>query len=177
MHVAKIAAGTAGAAVLAGGLSAALAASASTVSPRAAAAPAGGAIQIFVTPDLTSQNGGGSILIVGAIADHGRTAGNKSGVATLTKGTLTVDLTKLNNASGKPTMLDTATCSVVFEVSAPVTIVSGTGTYVGAHGTLVFHETFAAILPRLANGKCNDSNSAVPVSQYGQVQGAGTIGF
>jgi hypothetical protein len=166
-------------AVLGGGLSAGLVASATTASPKAATPLKGGPIQIFVTPNLQSQNGGGTILFVGAIADHGTTAGNKSGVATLTKGTITVDLSKLNSASNSanPSMLNQTTCSFVVKISAPVTIVSGTGAYAGAHGTLVLHEVFAAILPRLANGKCNGSNSAVPVSQYGEIQGAGTIGF
>jgi hypothetical protein len=141
----------------------------------------GGAIEVFVTPSETG-NGGGTILIVGAIADHGSTSKTTAkgiGTATMTKGTLMLDLSKLNTASNNasPSMMNNTTCSFVFSDSAPVTIVSGTGAYVGAHGTVLIHEVFSLILPRLANGKCNEANSAVPVAQYGSVEGSGTIAF
>ena len=83
------------------------------------------------------------------------------------KGTLRLNLSRLNKAANNasPSMNNTS-CSFVVSVSAPVTIVSGTGAYVGAHGTLIIHETCAAILPRLASGKCNEAQSAVPVAQW-----------
>jgi hypothetical protein len=157
------------------GLTAGLVASAATMPQK------GGAIEVFVTPSETA-NGGGTILIVGAIADHGRTSKAKAkgiGTATMTKGTLDLDLSKLNAAANNasPSMMNNTTCSFAFRSSAPVTIVSGTGAYAGAHGTVLIHEVFSLILPRLANGKCNEANSAVPVAQYGSVEGSGTISF
>ncbi len=141
----------------------------------------GGAIEVFVTPSYTGT-GRGTILIVGAIADHGSTTNAKAtgiGTATMTKGTLKLDLSKLNAAANNapPSMMNNTTCSFVVHASAPVTIVSGTGAYVGAHGTVLIHEVFSLILPRLADGKCNESNSVVPVAQYGSVEGSGTISF
>jgi hypothetical protein len=156
-------------------LAAALGASAATMPPR------GGAIEVFVTPSYTAT-GRGTILIVGAIADHGSTSNAKAtgiGTATMTKGTLKLDLSKLNAAANNasPPMMNSTTCSFILRPSAPVTIVSGTGAYVGAHGTVLIHEVFSFILPHLASGKCNESNSAVPVAQYGSVEGSGTIAF
>jgi len=162
-------------AIVGGSLTAGLVASAATMPLK------GGAIEVFVTPSETG-NGGGTILIVGAIADHGSTSkvtAKGIGAAKMTKGMLTLDLSKLttaaNNAS--PSMMNNTTCSFVVRPSAPVTIVSGTGAYVGAHGTVLIHEVYALILPRLANSKCNESNSAVPVAQYGSIEGSGTISF
>ena len=162
-------------AIVGGSLTAGLVASAATVPLK------GGAIEVFVTPSETGT-GHGTILIVGAIADHGSTNNAKAtgiGTAAMTKGTLKLDLSKLNTAANNasPSMMNNTTCSFAFRSSAPVTIVSGTGAYVGAHGTVLIHEVFSLILPRLANGKCNEANSAVPVAQYGSVEGSGTIAF
>jgi hypothetical protein len=162
-------------AIVGGSLSAGLVASAATMPPK------GGAVEVFVTPSLTGS-GHGTILVVGAIADHGSTSKATAkgiGTATMTKGTLTLDLSKFttagNNAS--PSMANNTTCSFVISVSAPVTIMSGSGAYVGAHGTVLLHEVAAFVLPHLANGKCNEANSAVPVAQYASIEGSGTIAF
>ena len=69
----------------------------------------GGPVKVFVTPGLTGA--GGTIVIVGAIGDHGRTLIiNKSGTTdpngnyvkiTLQKGTFEVNSTALNAKANK----------------------------------------------------------------------------
>jgi len=154
-------------------------------------APAGGSIQIFSFS--TSPDGGsGSILITGAIGDHGRTLStNESGnpdpngdyvKVTLTKGTFEINATKLvakaNHAS--PTFSQ-ASCSAALSVTSPVTLLNGTGLYKGITGTVHVTASDAFILPRLTSGtntgQCNESNSAQPVASLQLVDGTGTVRF
>lgn len=179
MRLGKTTAGVAGLlACLIVGASVALAAGSSGT-------PAGGRIQLFVQPGKTQGNG--KVLFTGAVGDYGSshsvtTGGKKFGTATLTKGTITVDLTavnkKANNAS--PTV-DVATCSGFVSVSAPAPIVSGTGLYAGIHGTLKLTESFGFIGSRHKSGpkkgQCNLSNSAPTVAQMAVVYGSGTVSF
>ncbi len=147
--------------------------------------PAGGRIQLFVQPGKTQGNG--KVLFTGAVGDYGSshsvsTGGKKFGTATLTKGTITIDLTavskKANNAS--PTF-DTATCSGSISVSAAAPIVSGTGLYAGIHGTVKVTESFGFIGSTRKSGpkkgQCNLSNSAPTVAQMAVVYGSGTVSF
>ena len=148
--------------------------------------PAGGRIQLFVQPGKTQGNG--KILFTGAVGDYGSshsvsgTGGKKFGTATLTKGTITLDLTavskKANNAS--PTV-DAATCSGSISVSAAAPIVSGTGLYAGIHGTVKITESFGFIGSTYKSGpkkgQCNMSNSAPTVAQMASVYGSGTVSF
>src|SRR5450755_1601601 len=65
-----------------------------------AARPAGGRIQLFVQP--AQRQGNGKVLFTGAIGDYGsshsvNTAGKKVATATLTKGTIKLDLTAVAN--------------------------------------------------------------------------------
>lgn len=147
-------------------------------------APSGGSIQIFVTPGKTQ--GAGTILVTGAIGDYGRTTrANKDGIgrAILSKGSFEVDLSALDKDANRaqPTLIDKTTCSYVFKVSGPVTIMHGTGQYAGIAGRATISETFAAIGPRYATGarkgQCNMSNNANPVAQWGTVSGTGTVAF
>ncbi len=135
----------------------------------------GGNIQVWITPSLTG-NGGGKILITGAIADYGITKGNKTGKAVLKKGTITVNLKQFNTATNNvnPT-INPSNCSTSFSASAPVPIVSGTGAYAGITGSFTLTAQFAFILPKTKSGSCNTSNSANPLSQYGSVSGTGTV--
>jgi hypothetical protein len=150
----------------------------------AIAAPKGGKIEIFVTPGKTQ--GEGTIVVAGAIGDYGTTTKrSKSGIgeAVLHSGTFQVNLAaiskKLNNAN--PTLFNTKTCSYVFGATAPVKILNGTGLYKGISGTLMLTETFAGYGPFYASGahkgKCNTSNNAVPLAQWGSVTGIGTVTF
>jgi len=66
-------------------------------------------------------------------------------------------------------------------VSAPVTLLDGTGLYRGITGTLRVTITEAFILPVYATGKnkgqCNESQNAQPVAGYGSIMGTGTVSF
>ena len=154
-----------------------------------AAAPAGGSIRIFATP---SNGPTGTILIVGAIGDSGKTLTiDKNGAVnpngnyvkiTLKKGTFEVNSTALNAVANnlQPTV-NAATCSGYISASAPVTLFGGTGLYTGIAGTVKITETFAFILPRYTSGskkgQCNESNNAQPIAQYSSIIGAGTVRF
>jgi hypothetical protein len=108
---------------------------------------------------------------------------NGIGKAILHKGTFEVNLKaigkKLNNA--KPTIANTTTCSFVFSATAPVTLFNGTGAYKNIKGTLMLTETFAGYGPFYKTGKhkgkCNTSNNATPIAQWGSVTGVGTVKF
>src|SRR5580704_810445 len=135
-----------------------------------------GSIQVWVTPSLTG-NGGGKILITGAIADYGVTKKSKNGnTAVLRKGTIIVNLKQFQTAqnNANPT-INQSNCSGSFTASAPVPIVSGTGAYTGITGSFTLTAQYAFILPKTKSGSCNTSNNANPVSQYGSVNGSGTV--
>jgi hypothetical protein len=153
------------------------------------AAPAGGAIQVFVTPN---DSGGGPIVITGAIGDYGQTRSiDKNGKAdpngeyvkiTLQKGTFEVNAVTFNTTSrqAQPTV-NFATCSAQGSSSGPVTFYNGTGLYQGISGTVRITSTFAAVFPPYSSGKnkgkCNTSNNAQPIAQYSSITGAGMVKF
>jgi hypothetical protein len=145
--------------------------------------PMGGQVRIFVVPG--NGQGNGTIVVAGAIGDYGKTSKEKNGIgkAFLHNGTFEVNLNavrkKLNNA--KPTIDNTTTCSFVFSATAPVKIFNGTGMYKGISGTLMLTETFAGYGPfyktGARKGKCNTSNNATPIAQWGSVTGVGAVKF
>ena len=146
--------------------------------------PTGGAVRFFVVPG--HAQGDGTIVIAGAIGDYGKTTPiDKKGMgeALLQNGTFQVNLSamvkKLN--SSKPIIANTTTCSFVFGATAPITLLNGTGAYKGISGTMMLTETFAGYGPFFTTGahkgKCNTSNSATPLAQYGSVEGVGTVKF
>jgi len=138
-----------------------------------ATAPAGGTIQVWGTP---ANNGGGGVVITGAIADSGKSANaNSSGkptkkgtykLLTLKKGSILLNTTQLskdlNNPNTPPTTFNSTTCS--------------TKAYAGISGTANITVTFAIVLP-LTKGKCNTNTNANPIAQYGSVSGTGTVSF
>jgi hypothetical protein len=87
-----------------------------------------------------------------------------------TKGTLDfskgkIDVThSIGNDNAPPTSFNAKTCHVVFESPGTFTVTGGTGTYEGATGHGSYKVTFSATLPKLKNGKCNESNNAQPVA-------------
>jgi hypothetical protein len=76
----------------------------------------------------------------------------------------------------KPT-LDKTNCFFAFKGSGPTKLFKGSGAYAGVGGNLNVSVTFVGILPRLSNGKCNASQNAQPIAQYGSVTGSGTATF
>jgi hypothetical protein len=151
---------------------------------------AGGKIRIF--SDQSAGTAVGKILITGAIGDYG-TATNidKSGKVdqngnfvkiALTRGGFEVDSTALNAKLNKaPGSFNKATCSFSFSGSGRVTLFNGTGLYKGLSGTANVTISFGGIGPRLTSGakkgKCNPSQNAKPIDQYGAVIGTGVVTF
>jgi len=147
--------------------------------------PAGGRIQLFVQPG--QKQGSGKVLLTGAVGDYGSThsvtaEGKKIATATLTKGTIKLDITavskKVNNATPA---VDNATCSASVTVSAASPILGGTGRYAGIHGTIKVTESVGFIGSTYKSGakkgQCNTSSSGTTVAQIAVVSGSGTVSF
>jgi hypothetical protein len=154
------------------------------VAPGAGAAGEGGPIQIYAQgTDVTSP-----ILVTGAITDYGKaTSVDKSGKpdqngdyekVVLTKGGFWIDATELNKALAKvrPTV-DQKHCFFSFKGTGPTKLFKGTGAYAGIGGTVNVELSLVAIAPKTASGKCNMTQNAQPVAQYGNVTGSGTVSF
>jgi hypothetical protein len=156
-----------------------------------ASAPAGGKVNVFVTP--SSANGPkGTIVVTGAIGDFGKTLNvTKSGKPdangayvkiTLQQGSFLVNATKLDAKTNhlQPTV-NKATCSVSASGTGPVTLSNGAGLYAGISGTLQITVKFAFIGPRFSSGphkgQCNESNNAPALAQYESITGSGTVSF
>jgi hypothetical protein len=155
----------------------------------APAAPAGGHVYIHATggPGAT-----GTIIIVGAIGDHGTTLSvDKNGKPTangdfvemkLQKGTFEVNATVLNaKLSKQRPMLNKSTCSFMVTGSAPVTVFNGTGLYKGIKGKTMITVSFGGVGPIYTTGpqkgQCNTNNNAKAVAQFATITGAGTVSF
>jgi hypothetical protein len=154
--------------------------------------PAGGQISVLLIE--TSANGTGKILITGAIGDYGTTLNidkngkpdpnGPYGETKLSLGTFEVNLTALNAKASKlaaNTSFNTTTCSAELTVTAPVTLLDGTGLYKGIGGTVSFTESAGFIAPRYASGskkgQCNTSSGTQPLAQIGTAAGTGTVSF
>jgi hypothetical protein len=148
--------------------------------------PAGGRIQLFVQPG--NGQGKGKVLFTGAVGDYGSSSptissgGKKYGVATLKKGTITIDLTAISAKVDKATpTVNAATCSASLTETAAAPVVSGTGLYAGISGTIRITESFGYIGSTYKSGpkkgQCNMSNNARTVAQMGTVYGSGTVSF
>jgi hypothetical protein len=103
----------------------------------------------------------------GVFADTGSiTLGNgksTKGTLNFSKGKLDVMHSKGTNTN-TPTSFNTKTCHVVFDSGGTFKVTGGTGSYNGATGNGTFKVEFSATLPKLANGKCNESNNAQPLA-------------
>jgi hypothetical protein len=145
--------------------------------------PKGGPIRIYVVPG--NGQGNGTIVVVGAIGDYGKTTKQVGGFgkALLHKGTFMVNLKAITKAinHAKPLVENLTTCTFVFGATAPAAISNGTGAYKGISGTLMLTETFAGYGPYYTTGahkgKCNTSNNATPTAQWGSVTGGGTVKY
>jgi hypothetical protein len=152
--------------------------------------PAGGKIQIWVTP---GQGAVSKIVITGAIGDYGTaTTITKSGKVDsngnyvrikLKQGGFQVNSVALNKKTNNapPLMVNKTTCSVEFGGSGPVTLFGGTGRYAGISGTLQIKETFAGVGARFKSGakkgQCNMSNNSEPIAFWGSITGGGAVSF
>jgi hypothetical protein len=147
----------------------------------------GGAVKIFVspTPTTTTPKNPGKVLITGAIGDYGSTVNATSAgkptakkgsysLLRLKKGTILVNTAAISQAGTtvQPSTANTATCTFVDVVSAPIPIVKGTGAYAGISGTFTTTGTIAGIFPQ-KNGKCVTTGSVAAF--YIEFEGTGTI--
>jgi len=143
--------------------------------------PAGGAFRVFTTP---TQSGAASIVLTGAIGDYGKSVKLAKGYSrfVLKRGTFEIDAATLDAklARANPAV-DLATCSGALTLSGTATVLDGTGLYKGISGTINATVTFAFIGPFYASGKnkgkCNLSNNAPTLAQYGSIQGTGNAKF
>jgi hypothetical protein len=154
-------------------------------------APAGGKVNVFVSP--SSANGPtGTIVVTGAIGDFGKTLNiNKSGKpdnngayvkVTLQQGSFFVNATKLNaKLNHLKATVNKATCSVSATGTGPVTLFNGTGLYAGISGNLQITVKFAFVGPRFSTGphkgQCNNNSNAPSLAQYQSITGSGTVSF
>jgi hypothetical protein len=132
------------------------------------------AVQVFST---IGTNGKGTVVVSGAIADHG-TSSSLASNYTITKivlqhGTIEVNTSKLEQA--ETPSVNSTTCSYTYSGTAEVSIVSGTGSYNGIKGTLKATAAGAGILTKLKSGKCQESESSEPIFSIGTVQSSGTV--
>lgn len=160
---------------------------ATTAALAASSAPAGGAFRVFGVSN--GLGAGGTILLTGAIGDHGQSQSvTKSGQVnqngayvklTLSQGTLTLNKTTLDNAINRSfgkSAPNPANCSISAAGTGRLPIVSSTGMYAGATGSARITVSVGFILPR-KGGKCDLSNSATPTASQQIVTGTGRVSF
>ena len=153
----------------------------------ASSGQAGGSFRVFGVSN--GLGGGGTVLLTGAIGDHGRSQSvTKSGKASpngsyvklkLSRGTLTLNKTGLDNAINKAyrsSHVNRANCSFSVAASGKLPFVSGTGHYAGVKGSAHVTVAVGLIFPR-KNGKCNAGNHTTPVASRQIVYGTGTASF
>lgn len=155
----------------------------------AAAAPKDGPISVLAT---LGNGPAGKIVVAGAIGDWGTALSiDKNGKpdengnyvkVTLKKGTFEIDSTALNKKSDNPhpQIASDTTCSVSVSVSAPVTLLDGTGLYQGISGTVNATLTFSGVGGRYQSGakkgQCEHGGTK-PMAMLGTVLGRGTVRF
>ena len=145
--------------------------------------------KVFVLPhDTTSGAHPGTVLMTGTIADYGKSvATNADGKPTkegtyrvleLTKGTILVNITSLDEAINTAFMhaaFDTVTCSVSAPASGTITIVSGTKAYSGITGSFIMGITIAEIAPRTKSGSCTTKTTTPAVAAFYEATGSGKV--
>ena len=145
----------------------------------AAGRPTGGQVH-FYEADTALAGNVGTVILTGAVTDHGTDHQGIAGGGTinrlvLSKGSFEVNLGVLGNQLLFP--VDPKTCSSDGSATAQVPIVEGTGTgaYRGISGTIQTTATVASILPRLENGECNTSATRYPGVLL--ANGSGTVSY
>ena len=148
----------------------------------AASTSPGGLIKFWATQSTPPTV---SITITGAIGDFGTvTTVDKNGSAdqngsyslvTLQSGTFMVNLTSWKKKNATVSFhINPRSCSSEGTATGTVSLSNGTGHYQGISGRLSYAETDAWILPRTANGKCNDTD---PLHYFAMQSGAGVVSF
>jgi hypothetical protein len=82
--------------------------------------------------------------------------------ATFPSGTFLLTQTSAGRQTGS---ISPSTCAAVYTVTGlTYKIGSGTGSYKGITGSGTANLKFTGTLPKLSNGKCNESSTAVPIA-------------
>jgi len=105
----------------------------------------------------------------GLFTDAGSISPN--GVVTLSKGGFSF----INTKPKFKWTVNPTTCFFTFIYSATASMGRGTGAYVGISGPLSWHGQVVAVLPRLKNGKCNETSNVVPINETGEVSGSSEL--
>jgi hypothetical protein len=155
-----------------------------------ASSPKGGTVKAFVTP---GSNGRATIVLTGAIGDYGTTQSidangkvDSSGAyakVDLKHGSFRIDQSAFNKAiaTASPVAYNSTTCSGYIRASGPITLLDGTGSYLGISGTVTLTITDAFVSPRYVSGahkgQCNTSNGVAPLAEFASISGAGSVGY
>ena len=159
-----------------------------------ASAATGGTVNVFVTPNgSTLPKHPGKVMLTGAIGDYGTVsvataAGKPTGKKTskspyrllkLKKGTILANIStfqsKLNSAFAGTSGFNSTTCSESIAVTGSISVVSGTGAYVGATGSFTMTGHFAGVTGRTSSGKCTTKTTSGSGATYASIVGTGTI--
>ena len=146
-----------------------------------ASTPPGKAVQLFTNPATSGAHG--SVLIVGAIGDHGKYVQvNATGTpdpngnylkVSLHHGTFEVKFTAATALRKTPFK---ETCSGVAAERTPSAVLNGTGQYAGISGTLEFTATHVLLSSRHTSGpdagRCNHAHI---ISEYNSIGATGTV--
>jgi hypothetical protein len=141
----------------------------------------GGTTVVHVTTVGNATSSNQNLVLTGGIGDAGTlTINGPTDTITLSHGTLTVDLTKAESAENKlfghlKTLVNAKSCSMDASYTAPVKVVKGTGSYVGAHGTLAVRTSEIGVFPQTASGACDLSSNAQPVGFLSVGEGSGLL--
>jgi len=146
-----------------------------------ASTPPGGQVELFSNPTISGA--AGSVLIVGAIGDHGKYVQvNATGTpdpngsylkVSLHNGTFEVKFTAATVLDKTPFK---ATCSGIFAERTPSVVLNGTGQYAGISGTLEFTGTHVLLSSRHTSGPdAGQCNHADIISEYDSVGATGTV--
>lgn len=151
---------------------------------KAAGAQGGRVVYAYGTPAL--NGGSGTVIVTGAIGDYGSSvSADASGQPDpngayseliLQAGTILSynrDLGNKIQIGSARAQVNPVSCSLEGSVSAPATIISGTGAYAGITGTLDVTFTFAELAARTSTGAC-DLN-AEPPDQFATITAFGPV--
>jgi len=143
-------------------------------------ATAGGPVQLYEA-DTELAGSLGTVILTGAITDHGHDHQGVDPTGTinklvLSKGSFEINVGDLGNLLTF-TPDPNKGCSADGSATAPIPIVagSGTGAYKGISGTLKTTASVAFIVPRLANDGCDTNATRYPGVLI--ANGAGTISY
>lgn len=144
----------------------------------ASASEPGGIVHVY---DVNTGTPTGSVVVTGAIGDFGTDQSNVSPNANrlvLSRGTFEVNTSEIQKKFSSAKAAGNSTnCGVVLAATAPATLFNGTGAYKGIAGKVTLTIASAAVLPRLANGKCNESPNSTALGEVTISQGSGTVSF